>query len=102
MAACPRGPGGAPTQQGFSQRSLYPAHDLDRTAGCIRDVEHAYSSDGGLAVLTGNIAVDGCFVKTPASNAANLRFEGPARVFHSRRPPAKRSSAIASSRVTSS
>ncbi len=76
-------PGGAPTQQGFSQRSLYPAPDLDRTAGCIRDVEHAYSSDGGLAVLTGNIAVDGCIVKTAGVDAANLRFEGPARVFHS-------------------
>jgi len=76
-------PGGVPTQQGFSQRATYPAPDLDREAGCIRDVEHAYSRDGGLAVLTGNIAVDGCIVKTAGVDAANLRFEGPARVFHS-------------------
>ncbi len=76
-------PGGKPTQAAFSQRSTYSEPDLDRTAGCIRDVEHAYSRDGGLAVLTGNLATDGCIVKTAGVDPASLRFEGAARVFHS-------------------
>ncbi len=76
-------PGGKPTQVAFSQRSTYPEPDLDRTAGCIRDVEHAYSRDGGLAVLTGNLATDGCIVKTAGVDPSSLRFEGAARVFHS-------------------
>ncbi|RKT46793.1 dihydroxy-acid dehydratase [Thiocapsa rosea] len=57
-------PGGIPTQVAFSQAQLWPDLDLDRAEGCIRDLEHAYSRDGGLAVLFGNLAEDGCIVKT--------------------------------------
>jgi dihydroxy-acid dehydratase len=57
-------PGGIPTQVAFSQSQLWPDLDLDRAEGCIRDLEHAYSRDGGLAVLFGNLAEDGCIVKT--------------------------------------
>lgn len=66
-----------------SQQEMYPAYDLDRTAGCIRDVEHAYMKDGGLAVLYGNVAEDGCIVKTAGVDASILVFEGTARVFDS-------------------
>lgn len=66
-----------------SQDSMYPSFDLDRTQGCIRDVEHAYMKDGGLAVLRGNIAKDGCIVKTAGVDASILVFEGTARVFDS-------------------
>ena len=62
---------------------IYPDLDTDRVAGCIRDVEHAYSKDGGLAVLYGNIAADGCIVKTAGVDESILRFRGPARVFES-------------------
>ena len=62
---------------------IYPDLDTDRAAGCIRDVEHAYSKDGGLAVLYGNIAADGCIVKTAGVDESILRFRGPARVFES-------------------
>lgn len=62
---------------------IYPETDTDRTAGCIRDVEHAYSKDGGLAVLYGNIASDGCIVKTAGVDESILKFRGPARVFES-------------------
>ncbi len=57
-------PGGIPTTIAFSQSMLWPDLDTDRANGCIRDIEHAYSKDGGLAVLYGNIALDGCIVKT--------------------------------------
>jgi len=94
------GPGGIPTQVAFSQDSQWPDLDLDREEGCIRDIEHAYSKDGGLAVLYGNIAEDGCIVKTAGVDmsmfdAEQLRyttsvptstlrgFVGPARIFES-------------------
>ena len=76
-------PGGIPTTIAFSQSMLYPDLDSDRTAGCIRDREHAYSKDGGLAVLHGNVALDGCIVKTAGVDASILKFKGRARVFES-------------------
>ena len=76
-------PGGVPTKVAFSQDKYFADADMDREKGCIRDVEHAYSKDGGLAVLYGNIAADGCIVKTAGVDASILQFEGPARVFHS-------------------
>ena len=66
-----------------SQETLYDTLDLDRQAGCIRDMAHAYSHDGGLAVLYGNIAAKGCIVKTAGVDASILHFTGTARVFHS-------------------
>lgn len=59
-------PGGIPNTQAFSQNQFFNELDLDRTQGCIRNAENAYSLDGGLAVLYGNIAEDGCIVKTLA------------------------------------
>jgi dihydroxy-acid dehydratase len=76
-------PGGVPTQEAFSQAARWPALDLDRSAGCIRDLVHAYSRDGGLAVLYGNLAEQGCIVKTAGVDAVNLSFAGPARIFES-------------------
>src|SRR5271166_2455289 len=76
-------PGGVPTQVAFSQQARYPALDEDRAKGVIRDVEHAFSKDGGLAVLKGNIALDGSIVKTAGVDASILKFAGPARVFES-------------------
>ena len=66
-----------------SQNSYYQALDTDRTNGCIRDLEHAYSKDGGLAVLKGNIAQDGCVVKTAGVDESIWKFSGPAKVFDS-------------------
>jgi dihydroxy-acid dehydratase len=66
-----------------SQSTLYPSLDTDRAEGCIRDIEHAYTKDGGLAVLFGNIAQDGCVVKTAGVDEALWHFEGPAVVFDS-------------------
>ena len=66
-----------------SQDNYYEQTDADRTEGCIRDMEHAYSKDGGLAVLKGNIAVDGCVVKTAGVDESILLFTGPAKVFKS-------------------
>ena len=77
------GPGNVPTQQAFSQEKRWDSVDDDRASGCIRDVEHAYSKDGGLAVLYGNIAVDGCVVKTAGVDESILKFSGPARLFES-------------------
>jgi len=77
------GPGNVPTQQAFSQEKRWDTLDVDRKSGCIRDVEHAYSSDGGLAVLYGNIAKDGCVVKTAGVDESILKFSGPARIFES-------------------
>jgi len=76
-------PGGVPTQVAFSQERRWPELDLDRAGGCIRDIEHAYSKDGGLAVLYGNLAEQGCIVKTAGVDASILAFSGPARVFES-------------------
>jgi len=77
------GPGGVPSQVAFSQDVRWPELDLDRANGCIRDLEHAYSKDGGLAVLYGNLAEQGCIVKTAGVDASILRFTGPARIFES-------------------
>jgi len=76
-------PGGRPTQVAFSQDNRWPAPDLDRANGCIRDVAHAYSRDGGLAVLYGNLAEQGCIVKTAAVDASNLTLSGPVRIYES-------------------
>jgi dihydroxy-acid dehydratase len=76
-------PGGVPTQVAFSQSERYQENDLDRSTGCIRDREHAYSQDGGLAVLYGNIAEKGCIVKTAGVDESILTFSGKARVFES-------------------
>ncbi|AHF04953.1 dihydroxy-acid dehydratase [Marichromatium purpuratum 984] len=76
-------PGGVPSQQAFSQDQQWPELDLDRANGCIREREHAYSQDGGLAVLFGNLAEAGCIVKTAGVDASILRFTGPARIFES-------------------
>ncbi|MDS4026321.1 MAG: dihydroxy-acid dehydratase [Candidatus Contendobacter sp.] len=77
------GPAGIPTQEAFSQSTRWPSLDLDRDSGCIRDLAHAYSQDGGLAVLYGNLAQDGCIVKTAGVDASILTFKGPARVMES-------------------
>lgn len=66
-----------------SQMSYYSELDKDRSAGCIRDMEHAYVKDGGIAVLKGNIAADGCVVKTAGVDPSIFRFKGPAKVFRS-------------------
>ncbi|AQT43975.1 Dihydroxy-acid/6-phosphogluconate dehydratase [Bartonella apihabitans] len=76
-------PGGIPTQIPFSQSRRYETVDLDREKGVIRDVDHAYSKDGGLAVLYGNLAKDGCIVKTAGVDDSILKFKGPARIFES-------------------
>ncbi|MFC4161151.1 dihydroxy-acid dehydratase [Chitinimonas lacunae] len=76
-------PGGIATTVAFSQSMRYPELDLDRAEGCIRDREHAYSQDGGLAVLYGNIAERGCIVKTAGVDDSILVFEGRARIFES-------------------
>lgn len=76
-------PGGIPSQQAFSQNERWESLDQDRAEGCIRNVEHAYSKDGGLAVLYGNLAKDGCVVKTAGVDQSILIFEGKARVFES-------------------
>ncbi|HVR18803.1 MAG TPA: dihydroxy-acid dehydratase [Polyangiaceae bacterium] len=76
-------PGGVATKVAFSQDKYFAEPDLDREKGCIRDVPHAYSKDGGLAVLYGNLATDGCIVKTAGVDESILKFEGPARIFHS-------------------
>ena len=76
-------PGGVPTQTAFSQDRRYPELDLDRTHGCIRDRANAYSQDGGLAILSGNLAQDGCIVKTAGVDESIWTFTGRARVFES-------------------
>ena len=75
------GPAGIPTQVAFSQDCRWPELDVDRENGCIRDIEHAYSQDGGLAVLYGNLAEDGCIVKTAGVDESILTFSGPAKIF---------------------
>ncbi|MCE1182840.1 MAG: dihydroxy-acid dehydratase, partial [Rhodocyclales bacterium] len=76
-------PGGVPTQTAFSQDRRYAELDTDRANGCIRDKANAYSQDGGLAVLYGNIALDGCIVKTAGVDESIWKFNGRARVFES-------------------
>jgi dihydroxyacid dehydratase/phosphogluconate dehydratase len=76
-------PGGVPTQTAFSQSRRYNSVDTDRTGGVIRSAEHAYSQDGGLAVLFGNLAEDGCIVKTAGVDESILKFSGPAKIFES-------------------
>jgi len=76
-------PGGIPTQVAFSQEARWDELDTDREKGVIRSVEHPFSKDGGLAVLKGNIAIDGCIVKTAGVDESILKFSGPARVFES-------------------
>jgi len=76
-------PGGVPTQVAFSQDRRFAELDLDRTNGCIRNKANAYSQEGGLAVLYGNIAVDGCIVKTAGVDESIWKFNGKARVFES-------------------
>jgi len=76
-------PGGIPTQVAFSQSERWKSLDTDRENGCIRSVEHAYSTEGGLAVLFGNIAERGCIVKTAGVDESIWKFEGTARVFES-------------------
>ncbi len=77
------GPAGIPTQVAFSQSTRWPSLDEDRENGCIRSVEHAYTADGGLGVLYGNLALDGCIVKTAGVDEENFHFEGIARVYES-------------------
>ncbi len=77
------GPGNIPTQTAFSQNKRWETLDMDVEKGCIRDLEHAYSTEGGLAVLYGNIAMDGCIVKTAGVDEDNYTFTGRARIFES-------------------
>ncbi|MGQ8366466.1 dihydroxy-acid dehydratase [Glaciecola sp. 1036] len=77
------GPAGIRTTQAFSQDCRYPTVDDDREKGCIREQQHAYSQDGGLAVLYGNLAENGCIVKTAGVDESILKFSGPARVYES-------------------
>ena len=77
------GPAGIPTQTAFSQSTRWPTLDGDRAQGCIRSIEHAYSQEGGLAILYGNLAQDGCVVKTAGVDESVHKFTGPARIFES-------------------
>ncbi|MBD0413550.1 dihydroxy-acid dehydratase [Oryzicola mucosus] len=76
-------PGGIPTQTAFSQAARWDELDTDRENGVIRDAQHPFSKDGGLAVLKGNLALDGCIVKTAGVDESILKFTGPAKVFES-------------------
>ena len=76
-------PAGVKSLKAFSQDCRYDSLDLDRKEGCIRDYDHAYSTDGGLAVLYGNLAENGCIVKTAGVDSSILKFVGPARIFES-------------------
>ena len=77
------GPAGIPTQTAFSQDTRWESLDTDRAEGCIRDLEHPHSRDGGLAVLYGNIAEEGCVVKSAGVPVECLTFKGPAKICHS-------------------
>ena len=77
------GPAGIPTQQAFSQDTRWPTLDIDRKNGCIRNLQNAYSTEGGLAVLYGNIAEDGCVLKTAGVDSSLHFFQGKAQVFES-------------------
>jgi len=82
-------PGGVPTQTAFSQEARWDELDLDRERGVIRSVQHPFSADGGLAVLKGNIALDGCIVKTAGVDESILTFTGPAVVYESQNDAVK-------------
>jgi dihydroxy-acid dehydratase len=82
-------PGGVRTTEAFSQSQRWAELDLDRAGGVIRSPEHPFSKDGGLAVLRGNIALDGCIVKTAGVDESILKFTGPARVFESQEASVK-------------
>jgi dihydroxyacid dehydratase (EC 4.2.1.9) len=84
------GPAGIPTQQAFSQATRWPTLDGDREQGCIRSLDHAYSREGGLAVLYGNIALDGCVVKSAGVDESILVFEGSANVMESQEEAVKK------------
>ena len=77
------GPAGIPTTKAFSQSERYPTLDDDRENGCIRSIEHCFSTEGGLAVLYGNLAENGCIVKTAGVDESNFTFKGTARIFES-------------------
>jgi dihydroxy-acid dehydratase len=77
------GPAGIPTQQAFSQSTCWDSLDRDRATGCIRSIEYAYSTQGGLAVLYGNLAERGCIVKTAGVDESNHVFTGRARIYES-------------------
>ena len=77
------GPAGKPSQVAFSQATRWPSLDTDRAEGCIRSADHAFSQEGGLAVLVGNIALNGCVVKTAGVDDELLVFEGPAHITES-------------------
>jgi dihydroxy-acid dehydratase len=77
------GPAGIPTTKAFSQSERYPTLDDDRKNGCIRSIEHCFSTEGGLAVLYGNLAENGCIVKTAGVDESNFTFKGTARIFES-------------------
>lgn len=77
------GPAGIPTTKAFSQDCRWPSLDNDRQEGCIRSREFAFSQEGGLAVLSGNVAENGCIVKTAGVDESNLTFVGSARVYES-------------------
>ncbi|MGI1679661.1 MAG: dihydroxy-acid dehydratase [Cellvibrionaceae bacterium] len=77
------GPAGIPTQQAFSQSTRWPSLDKDRDNGCIRNIDNAYTQEGGLAILSGNIAEKGCVVKTAGVEEELWLFEGPAHVVES-------------------
>ncbi|MEG3640929.1 dihydroxy-acid dehydratase [Magnetococcus sp. PR-3] len=83
LERCYAAPGGIPTIEPYSQSARWESLDDDRTEGCIRNGENAYSKDGGLAILFGNIAEDGCIVKTAGVDESIWAFTGPARIFHS-------------------
>ncbi|ABK44346.1 dihydroxyacid dehydratase [Magnetococcus marinus MC-1] len=83
LTRCYAAPGGIPTIEPYSQSARWESLDDDRVDGCIRGGEHAYSKDGGLAILFGNIAQDGCIVKTAGVDESVWCFTGPARIFHS-------------------
>ena len=87
--------GGVRAAEPFSQNSRYETVDLDREKGAIRDVAHAFSKDGSLATLYGNIALEGSIVKTAGVDASYLVFAGPAPVFESQEAPSKAFWAIA-------
>jgi dihydroxyacid dehydratase/phosphogluconate dehydratase len=91
--AVPRGARRRPHHPAFSQSERWETLDTDAAEGCIRSVEHAYSKDGGLAVLKGNLAVDGCVVKTAGVDESIWTFEGPAVVFESQDEAVEASSA---------
>jgi dihydroxy-acid dehydratase len=94
------GPAGIPTQQAFSQSTRWPSLDLDRENGCIRSIENAYSTEGGLAVLYGNLAERGCIVKTAGVDESIHVFEGRRAFMKVRMPLSKEFSARKWNRAT--